>query len=257
MTFFRHKLALWIAAAGVLLLLPALAPAATIDKVVNVNVFVYCDNSGANCASTGPSGDLFFATEVNKIWAQAGIQVDFTLSGYRDSTNYMNIDDASAGHKFCEIYNSCVFNNLSSTVETLLLVHTIAGAYGEGWIGAGGMVIAMDTVMAYNSGAGRLDTIAHELGHNLGLVPGTSAEFDGSFHDIYANDLMASGGIRNTPTALNQISTDGLTGLDRLPADQVTTARASDLLQNAPEPGTWLLMSCGMGGILLLRRRNA
>ena len=53
----------------------------------------------------------------------------------------------------------------------MFLVHTIAGAYGEGWFAWGGIGIAMDTVMAYNGGLGRIDTIAHELGHNLGLVP--------------------------------------------------------------------------------------
>ena len=249
---------LLLAAAGVLALASCSAQAATIDKIVNVNVFVFCNDAGTSCASTGPAGDAYFSTEVNKIWAQAGIGVTFSFSGFIDSTAYMNINDSSTGHEFCELYNSCVTNHLSSTVETLLLVHTVDGgsAYGEGWVGFGGMVIGMDTVMAANGGNGRLDTIAHELGHNLGLVPVTSAEFDGTYHDTNANDLMAGGGIRSSPTSLGQISTDGLTLLDRIPADQVTTARDSGLLYETPEPGTWMLLISGTAGLAFFRRRQ-
>ena len=54
----------------------------------------------------------------------------------------------------------------------MFLVHNLDfnAAYGEGWLGFGGLVMNMDLVMAFNGGAGRIDTIAHELGHNLGLV---------------------------------------------------------------------------------------
>ncbi len=234
-------------------LVPVAAEATAITKTLTVNVWDVCNDAGANCASTGPVSDPYFQAEVNKIWAQAGISVSFVFQHNINSTFYSNIDDSTyAGtpgsigdnsvYALFGVSGSVNFANAatvgsravySTTVENLYLVHTIVGAYGESWLGLGGMVIAMDSVMSYNGGLGRIDTIAHELGHNLGLP----------HYDTLASDLMASGGVRSVPATSANIAPSGL-GYDYLTSAQIATARSSTLLRDVqiPEPSGMLLL---------------
>jgi hypothetical protein len=178
---------------------------------------------------------LFFERETDKIWAQAGIDVAF-------------VERPNINNSFPPLLPSP-----SSTTVDMFLVHTIPGAYGIAWVGSGGIAIAMDTVMAFNPGVGRLDTIAHELGHNLGLVPPSLGGV--GFHEIAnPNYLMAAGGsFRNVPSALEQICPDGPC-YDFLPQAQIDVARESELLQPVPEPGTILLFGTTAAALGLVRR---
>jgi hypothetical protein len=109
-----------------------------------------------------PPEDQFFATEVNKIWAQAGIGVFFSPIQNIYSTLFSNIDRFQLRRQHLLRPPLRIRHRRPSTTTVdLFLTHTVAGAYGEGWLGLGGIVIAMDDVMAYNSGNGRIDTIAH------------------------------------------------------------------------------------------------
>ncbi len=228
-----------------LCLAATLSQAATIDRTLTVQVYQLCDNSGANCASLGPSGNHYFEDSVNKIWAQAGISVGFNFVSSINSTAFSHLNDSVTGDGFVALATSYgTFGPSTSTVD-MFLVHTIVGAYGEGWLGYGGLAIAMDTVMAYNSGQGRLDTIAHELGHNLGLDHTTPGN----------NYLMTAGGTRTTPTTLGDITPDGL-GLDLLSPAMISTVRQSSLLSAVPEPGTYTLFAAGLLITGLLRRRK-
>jgi hypothetical protein len=242
-------------------LFPDTVPASLIDKTLTIQVFDVCNDAGANCASLGPSGNAYFAAEANKIWSQAGISVGFNLAGQIYSTHFSNINDSVSGYGLLDLITASGHGD-SGTIVDMFLVHTIAGAYGEGWFAWGGIGIAMDTVMAYNGGLGRIDTIAHELGHNLGLVP-TSLGGDQGGHSPSPNYLMASGAWRNVPTTLANIAPDGL-GLDLLPADQIILARQSPLLRDVttvPEPGSMVLVVISFGTlgsiIGLLRRRSS
>jgi len=231
------------------------ASALPITKTLTVDVYVICDDAGANCASTGPAGNAYFASEVDKIWAQAGINVDFNFVQNIHSTHFSFVDDNVVGDGFLDLVNF-VGHGLSATQVDMFLTHTVAGAYGEGWFGAGGLLIAMDDVMAFNGGLGRIDTIAHELGHNFGLVQPAQGGDGGGHSPGQPSYLMASGGIRNVPATLANIAPDGL-GLDFLPADQIAYARQSSLLHDVPlpEPDSFALFGLGLLGLAATRRR--
>jgi hypothetical protein len=199
------------------------------------------------------AGDAYFAAETDKIWSQAGIGVNFNLAGQIDNSSFLHIDDSGA-YSFDALARLAP-DYQSSTVVDMFLVETVAGAYGEGWFGAGGLVIAMDTVLGF-SPTGRIDTIAHELGHNLGLVP-LSLGGDSGGHSSNPAYLMASGGVRNVPGTSADVSPDGL-GLDQIPQGQIDLARQSSLLQDvAPEPVSVLLAGCGLLALVAIRRGTA
>ena len=229
------------------------ASAMPIDKTLTVQVYQVCDNGGANCASLGPVGDQFFATETNLIWAQAGISVSFNLVGQIDSTAMSFLNEASGSGDGLADYVGA-----SASTVNLFLLHSITNpnSFGEGYIGYGGIAIAMDAVMAFNSGAGRLDTIAHELGHNLGLCPSALASCNPSgFHANSPFDLMNDGGTRLSPTNIGDIAPGGL-GYDLLPADEIALARQSALLHDvdAPEPSSIALTAVALLALGVLRR---
>jgi hypothetical protein len=242
----------WICALGFAALLPGTASATPITLTLTVQAFQLCNDAGNNCASLGPAGDEYFAAETNTIWAQAGISVGFNFVQQIDSTNFSAINDSVAGDTFGDLAAAYGTMGPSSSIVDMFLVHTIMGAYGEAWVGAGGLAIAMDTVMAVNSGAGRIDTIAHELGHNFGLDP-----YGVGYHSANPDYLM-SGTNRNVPGTAADIYPDGLKW-DQIPQDQIDYARASDLLEAVPEPGTMVLMVTGVGILGIggtLRRRK-
>ena len=208
--------------------LPGVVSAMAIDKSLTINVYQVCDDAGANCADTGASvGDTYFAAATNKIWSQAGISIGYNFAGTINNSLFLNIDDAIAGQGFFDIA-STTGNAQSASVVDMFLVRTIEGSYGEGWDGAGGLVMAMDTIIDYAPG-GRIDTMAHELGHNFGLSPLSDPEYAGAAdpgHSTDPNQLMASGSIRNVPSSLVDINPDGF-GFDRLsPFHPTSPARA-------------------------------
>lgn len=232
------------------------AQAMPIDKALTINVYRICDDLGNNCAADGSAssvGGQYFADSTNAIWAQAGIEVNYTFKGFVNNSNFMNIDDSVTARSFRTLAETVTGYYASSSVVDMFLVHTVAGAYGEGWWGAGGLVMAMDTIMGYSS-VGRIDTMAHELGHNFGLATPSDPEYGSGGHTTNANELMASGGIRNVPQLLSDIAPNGA-NYDQLSAFQISYARGSSLLQPVPEPETWALMAGGLALLGFMRRR--
>lgn len=246
------------AAAASLTLLPSIGTAAPVTKTVEINIYQLCNDAALTvCASSGPAGNSYFADSTNKIWAQAGISVTFNFVSKIFSSAFYDINDGVAGDGFNDLHAAYGTHGPSATIVDMFLVNTVAGAYGEGWLGFGGMVMGMSDIMAYNGGLGRIDTFAHELGHNLGLEPDSLGGSQGHSLDPFA--LMASGGIRHVPTTLADINPDGL-GYDQLNAGEIALARTSSLLRDVrnevPEPTS---LALGAMGLLLLsasRRRG-
>lgn len=236
---------------------PGWVSATPITKTVTVQVYQFCDDAGLNCASTGPLGNDYFAAETNAIWAQAGISIGFNFVTQINSSAFLHIDDGVVGDRFADLHAAYGTGGPSMSIIDMFLVQTVAGAFGEAWLGAGGLVMSMADVMAFNGGLGRIDTIAHELGHNFGLVA-VDIGGDGTGHSTSPNHLMAAGGIRQVPASLADISPNGQ-GLDHLPNAQISVARQSSLLQDVsqvPEPASVLLMGSGLMLVLTLGRRR-
>jgi len=247
---------------------PGLANAMTVDKTVNVNVYQLCTDDGSACASQGPLGNQYYFTETNKIWAQAGISVTFTFIEQIKSSAFYDIS-GTAGDKFDDLYNFKFGAGTAGTVLNrvdMFLVNDYANAYGVGYSGAGGLLMSMSSITAFNcAGAagctGRVDTLAHELGHNFGLVPESFADYDpnpnDAGHSIGTNTLMASGARRMVPTTAADIAPSGL-GLDLLPQTHIELARQSTLLSPIPEPSSWAMFALGLMGLgVFVRRRQA
>jgi hypothetical protein len=234
-------------AALAILLSAGSASALPIQWRLDINPIRVCDDAGVSCANT----DLtLWEAEADKLWAQAGIDVQFLSVKQWDDASRLDITATSdllgAGSQA-----------MGGTVINMWFVNSYAGAYGAAYRLGRRIAVADDVwswMHASDPGLGRRDTIAHEIGHILGLSHTSGLPLN----------LMETGGTRNAISQLAQITPgitpDGGLGLTssekgQLTAAQILTAQSSPYLVTfVPEPGTALLLGLGLVLIAFSRR---
>jgi hypothetical protein len=229
----------WVCWWGVLFLVSVSvdnAQAIPVDLTVTIQPIQICNNAGVSCAN--PTRRLFEAAG-DKIWAQAGIDLAFLPWVQFNNAAFVNPNGGQLRTLFT---GSGVGEHSNPSVISMWFVHAHPGAaYGEVNTIGGNRTVISDAVFAFNMGIGRLDTISHEIGHNLGLShpPGDPPQH-----------LMTDGAFRAIPSSLADIFPDGAQ-LDQLTIAEIGTARSSNLA--IPEPGTLYLVSTGLGTWLVYR----
>lgn len=241
-----------LAALAVCLAVTTPAAAMPIDKKLVVTVRTVCNDDGVDCSFQGPAGNLFYEAEADKIWAQAGIDIEFVLGLRVNSTELLHGPMAGLSAFTAPLAGPGTTMYLSSS-----LFSSTGVLFGVAWLGAGGLALNMDAVASFNSGIGRIDTIAHELGHNLGLYAGAGAI--GGHDNGNSHFLMADGGVRDIPSSLGMICPDPSAAacLDFLSPAHIAVARASSLLTPIPEPASWAMAAVGLLVIGAAARRRA
>lgn len=211
-----------------------------------------CNDAGASCAN---SSRETYESFTDQIWAQAGINVEFLPWNTFHSTSYLSIDsNAEIDNLFLESAAVSMASVDPYTVS-MWFVSSVVGSYGVAEFNAPRAIIS-DAIFSYNNpnftGApgqvnGRTDTIAHELGHNLGLD-----HCDQGPSPCNSTYVMAGGGIRSVAASLGQVG-----ALDILSAGEISIAQQSSLLtSDVPEPGSITLFSTAAAGLLVLYRRR-
>jgi Metallo-peptidase family M12B Reprolysin-like len=205
-----------------------------LSYALTVQPIQVCNDVGASCANS--SRQLFLA-ETQKIWAQASINVSFLDWNIYNSSASQEISSANNYQSFDTLFNTGSGKSLLSNVLNMYFVKSISGAYGLGNYYGNGVAIA-DNVFSYNGGIGRLDTISHEIGHNLGLDHNDLGAGTSSRDGIGRNNLMTGGATRGIPNSINDIGSTGAR-LDKLTSAQVIQARSVGqsigLLQARPD----------------------
>ena len=184
-----------------------------------------CDDNGNSCAGVNLFRDI-----TEKILAQAKLSVSFLPERQLNASRFLSINDASdrssPDYEFYELTRTGgkgAFGRNPDSTETsgpinVWFVDTIEGPsgftqFGLAWVDANGVLISKEA-LEFN-GTGRPDTLAHEVGHNLGLRH-TTLGAGGS------NNLLTDGDRRNVPNSVNDITPDGA-GLGTLTAAQIST----------------------------------
>ena len=230
----RHPLALFALACVVAVICVGPVQAMTIN-VLPVQV---CDNAGANCANNAKQ---LYTAESQKIWDQAGITINWLAWTSINNSTYQNFTSIADETTF---FDDTANNGISGDALTITMwfVKTLTnGDYGTVDTIGGRKVMIADNVFSVS----RLDTLAHELGHNLGLTHG-----DGGMDATY---LMTTGGSRTIPGAIGDITPDGAK-LDKLTAAQITMALSSQYV--VPVPAALYLMASALGALMQLRGRR-
>ncbi len=185
-------------------------PAAAQQRLIYVQPIQVCDDAGANCA---PTSSLNLEV-INRIFAQADTTIALAgLTRQLNRTEFLEISsverNASPTDEIRSLLRGPILQTLglsaSSTTINAFFVNEIrevtltgadsvigTGVTGFGFINGNGIVVDR---------AARLDTVAHEIGHNLGLQ-----HFD---YTVSRLNLMNDGAFRTVPTSLADITPAG------------------------------------------------
>jgi hypothetical protein len=206
-----------------------LTPTNPVTEIITVQPIDVC---GSTCAPIANLGT--WEQYANAIWNQAGIGFDFLTPKDLVNPTFLNTtitatnafpsgEPDDMAHQL--MYGSGHGQNSNPStlnmwfVDSLTVINdtnpkqNIAQVYGQGFIGGNGSIIATEP----NAVTGKIpapDTVAHELGHNLGLEHVTGP----------ANNLLYPIG-RTIPSALCQVAPYTCTGAPQPTTDLLTASQ--------------------------------
>ena len=239
-----------------------------------------CKDDGSSCA-----GVNLFADITAKILEQANLKVSFLPTNRLNASRFLSINDSpnrgSTDYEFYELTRTgpagAFGRNPNSTQNSgpinVWFVDTIEASndltqFGLAWVGANGVAVSKATLEFGQNG--RTDTVAHEIGHNLGLRHTTLGAGG-------ANNLETDGDRRNIPNSIDDISPDGA-GLSSLTDAQIAAIKRSPFVTqgdpgltpgtetsaadadaiSVPEPISWIgLAVVGLSIVTLMPRASA
>lgn len=238
------------------LLVSGLAPVAQADLILNppmpithlleVQVIQVAEDDGTNAAPLfgSPSEQSAIFGFVDQIWAQAGIDVEFTFRAgtYDDSFALTGTASPRPTDDLTTIVADADAAGATDPDRVdLFMVRVVPrfsqlsdnSAAGFAFVGSDGITMwAGPNLTSFEAGQEVIASVlAHEIGHNLGLG-----------HLVEDENLMQEGGSSNPGERLN--------------ATQISTALSSDLLTPVPEPSSFALLALAAGGAWLYRKRR-